>query len=70
MPFIALQRRKINTVNVLCLLLSHFLHLLFALNFVVFVEGGQEYFLPQGAGYPSYATDSKLQLNATGFSRT
>jgi len=44
------------TVNVLLLLLSH---LFFTSNFVVFVDGGrgQEYLLPQGAGYSSYATD-------------
>jgi len=34
------------------------LHLFFTSNSVIFVdgEGAQKYFLPQGAGYPSYAT--------------
>jgi len=51
-----LKEEKLTTVNVLRLLLSHFLHLFFTLTSAVCVEGAQEYFLPQSAGYPSYAT--------------
>jgi len=34
---------------------SKFLLLFFTSNSVVFWQGVQKYFLPQGAGYPSYA---------------
>jgi len=51
-----LKEEKITTINVLLLLLSHFFHLFFTLNSVVLLKGAQEYFLPQGARYPSYAT--------------
>jgi len=48
---------KITTVNVLLLLLLQLLPLFFISNSIVFVDCGvQEYFLPQGAVYPSYAT--------------
>jgi len=38
---------------------SALLHLYFNSNSQSFVEGVQEYFLPQGAGYPSYATEQE-----------
>jgi len=35
---------------------SKLLHLFFTPNSIVLLIGAQKYFLPQGAGYPSYAT--------------
>jgi len=58
MHFIVLkEKNNCRTVNILLLLLSHFLYLLFTFNSIAFVDGPQEYFLPQGARYPSYATE-------------
>jgi len=33
---------------------------IFRFNFAVFVDGTQKYVLPQGVGYPCYATASYL----------
>jgi len=60
MCLLPLKEVKITKVNVLLLLLSHFLHLIFTLNSVDFVEGGARIFLATGPGYPSYATDLSL----------
>jgi len=57
MCFIALKEENITIVMLCFLLLSHFLHLFFILNSVVFVDGGARIFLAPGAGYPSYTTE-------------
>jgi len=48
MRLLPLKEVKITKVNVLLLLLSHFLHLFFTLNSVVFVERGTRIFLAPG----------------------
>jgi len=45
MHFIPLKKKQVTTTNVLPLRAQEY-----------FLKGAQEYFLPQGAGYPSYAT--------------
>jgi len=45
----------------------HFRFHIPALNSVVFVDGAQEYFLPQGAEYPSYATELPSPLRIPGY---
>jgi len=50
------KKNKITTVNVLLLLLSHFSTYFSFKLFRFCCLGAQEYFFPQGAGYPSYAT--------------
>jgi len=59
MRFIALKEKN-NYSNVL--LLSHFLHLFFTLNSIVFIDGNTRIFLAQGTlAMPlSYAKDIKL----------
>jgi len=50
------KKNKISTVNVLLLQLPQLSHLFFISNYVILLTEAQEYFLPQEAGYPSYAT--------------
>jgi len=61
MHFIPFKKKQITTGNS-AFASSALLHLFFNSNSGSFVEGGaQEYFLPQGAGYPySYATGSRI----------
>jgi len=48
---------------------SHFCtYLFFTSKSVVFVDGGAKCFLPQGAGYPSYATGNSIVKNSKNFS--
>jgi len=59
MRLITLKKEQNNFSKCSALLLPHFCTYFFTLNSAVFVNGGaQEYFLPQRAGYPSYATAS------------
>jgi len=53
MHFIPLKKEPSNYSKCFAFASSALLHLHFNSNSVSFVE---EYFLPQGAGYPSYAT--------------
>jgi len=50
--YCSLKEEIITIVNVLLLLLSHFLHLFFTLNSVVCVEGGARIFLAPGRRVP------------------
>jgi len=56
MHFIPLKKKPSNYSKCSAFASSALLHLYFNSNSASFIEGGaQEYFLPQGAGYPSYA---------------
>jgi len=50
------KKKKITTVNVLLLILPHFCAYLSLQTLQFLLTWAQEYFLPQGAGYPNYAT--------------
>jgi len=66
MHFIVFKEKNNYAVNTLLLFLSHFQHPFFTLNSIVlffFLTEAQEYFLLQGAVYPSYATDIKISKN-------
>jgi len=57
MHFISLKKEPSSYSKCSAFAFSELLHLCFNSNSVTFVEGGaQEYFFPQGVGYPSYAT--------------
>jgi len=50
------EKDKMTTVHVLLLLLPHFCTYFSLQTLQILRRGAQKYFLPQGAGYPSYAT--------------
>jgi len=54
----ASKRNKITIVNALLLLLPHFCTYFSLQTLYFLLREAQEYFLPQGVGYPSYATDT------------
>jgi len=58
MRFITLKKEQNNISKCSVFASSALLYLFFTSNFAVFVdgEGAKEYFLPQGAEYPSYAS--------------
>jgi len=56
------KKYKITTVNVMFLILPHF-YTYFSLQTLKFsLIGGAKIFLPQGAGYPSYATGFPMAI--------
>jgi len=54
------EKNQVTTANVFVFASSGLLHLFFNSNSVSFLDVAQEYFLPQSAGYPSYATVSTV----------
>jgi len=58
MRFVTLKKEQNNYRKCSVFASSALLHLFFTLNLVVFVDRGAQYYsLPQGARYPSYATE-------------
>jgi len=57
MHFISFKKETSNYSKCYAFVYFALLHQFFNSNSISFVKGGaQEYFLPQGAGYPRYAT--------------
>jgi len=53
---------KNNPVESSTLLLPHFCNYFSRQTLQFLLMGAQEYFLPQGAGYPSYVTDPQINV--------